>query len=89
MEAEHAVIGLPEAAVVNVHLIGCTANHLSLSHQGLVGQQLRSCASVSHDRQRLFLRKTDLPHLEGEENLSFTLYKSVTSVLDNIKTDFF
>lgn len=37
MEAEHAMVGLLEAAIVYVHLIGCAANHLTLSHQGLVG----------------------------------------------------
>lgn len=55
VEAEHAVVGLSETAVVNVHLIGCTANHLTLSHQRLVGQQLRSRASMPHDYQRFFL----------------------------------
>lgn len=37
VETEDAVVGLLEAAIVYVHLIGCTANHLALSHKGLVG----------------------------------------------------
>lgn len=38
MEAERAVVGLTETAIVNVHLIGGAANHLILSHQGLIGK---------------------------------------------------
>lgn len=37
VEAEYAMVALLEAAIVYVHLIGCTANHLTLSHQGLIG----------------------------------------------------
>lgn len=66
VEAEHAVIGLPEAAVVNVHLIGCAAYHLTLPHQGLIGQQLRPHPSVSEDGQRLLFREVHLSHLETE-----------------------
>lgn len=68
MEAEHAVVGLLQAAVVYVHLIGCAANHLTLSHQRLVGQELRCQASVPHDRQRLLLRKVDFLHLAQKFN---------------------
>lgn len=42
MEAENAMVGLLQAAVVYVHLIGCAADHLTLSHQRLIGQKLRS-----------------------------------------------
>lgn len=57
------MVGLLQAAVVYVHLIGCAADHLTLSHQRLIGQQLRYGASVSHDGQRLLLRKVDFLHL--------------------------
>lgn len=66
MEAEGAVVGLSQTAIVNVHLIGCAANHLTLPHQGLVGQQLWPCASVPHDHQRLLLRQIHFSHLEGK-----------------------
>lgn len=64
MEAEHAVVGLLQAAVVYVHLIGCAADHLTLPHQRLIGQELRYRAAVPHDGQRLLLRKVDFLHLQ-------------------------
>lgn len=67
MEAEHAVVGLLQAAVVYVHLIGCAADHLTLSHQRLIGQELRCRASVSHDGQRLLLGKVDFLHLRRKK----------------------
>lgn len=55
VEAEHAVVALLQAAVVYVHLVGCAADHLTLPHQRLIGQELRCGPSVTHDGQRLLL----------------------------------
>lgn len=69
MEAEHAVVCLLQAAVVYVHLIGCAADHLTLSHQRLIGQELRSRASMPRDGQRLLLGKVDFLHLQQKRNI--------------------
>lgn len=70
MEAEHAMVSLLQAAVVYVHLIGRAADHLTLSHQRLIGQELRSWASVAHDGQRLLLREVDFLHLQQKRNFT-------------------
>ena len=88
MEAEHAVIGLAETAIVNVHLVGCAAYHLSLPHQGLIGQQLWPHPSVSKDGQRLLFREVHLSHLETEqkgciENTEVILVKGSLLTFEN------